>query len=342
MATIKDIAKLAEVSPATVSRVLNYDMKLSVSDETRETVFKAARELNYEKHKKNKDKAHKINKKREDLIIGISQWYSPQEELADPYYLAIRSGIEKECYENKIKTVTIFKDDVDIGLNELEGVDAIVAIGKYSEREIKVFSNLNSNLIFVDYSPNDKIYDSIVIDFRDAVKNILDYFILNGHEKIAYIGGKEYVGRSYYEIKDPREIFFRQYLEERELYDEELIRTGVFSVEDGYNLTKKLVKEEKVTAVFVASDSMAVGALRALHELNIKVPDDISIIGFDDIITAEYLIPPLTTVRVHTEYMGRIAVERIISKLKHEGDIPQKIVIPTELIIRKSVMNIKK
>jgi len=342
MATIKDIAKLAEVSPATVSRVLNYDMKLSVSDKTREMVFKAARELHYEKYKKNKDKAHKINKKNEDLVIGISQWYSPQQELADPYYLAIRSGIEKECYENKIKTVTIFKDENGISTNELKSVDAIIAIGKYSENEIKVFSNLNNNLIFVDSSPNDKIYDSIVIDFRNAVRNVLDYFFSDGHTKIAYIGGKEYVGRNYYEIKDPREIYFRQYLEERNLYNENFIRTGVFSVEDGYKLTKALVEEVEITAIFVASDSMAVGALRALHELDIKVPEDISIIGFDDITTAEYLIPPLTTIRVHTEYMGRVAVQRIINKLMYERDIPQKIVIPTELIIRESAINIKK
>ncbi|MEA1975349.1 MAG: LacI family DNA-binding transcriptional regulator [Bacillota bacterium] len=337
MATIKDIAKLADVSAATVSRVLNYDLTLSVPDKTREKVFMAAEELNYDKYKKNKKE---IVKRNEELVIGISEWYSPTEELSDPYYLSIRSGIEKACYENKIKTVTIFKDSDGIHINKLADVDAIVAIGKYSDIEVKEFAKISSNLVFVDCSPNDKLFDSVVIDFRKAVRNVLDYFISLGHVNIAYIGGKEYVGRNANEISDPREEYFKKYLIEKGIYNEKYIRTGVFSVEDGYNLAYKLVNEEKITAIFVASDSMAVGVIRAIYDLGIKIPKEISVIGFDDIPTAEYLIPPLTTVRVYTEYMGRVAVERVISKKDSLRRIPQKTVIPTELIKRKSVAKI--
>jgi LacI family transcriptional regulator len=336
MATIKDIAKLANVSAATVSRVLNYDLTLSVPDKTREKVFMAAEELNYDKYKKNKE----IIKRNEELVIGISEWYSPTEELSDPYYLSIRSGIEKACYENEIKTVTIFKDSDGIHINKLADVDAIIAIGKYSDVEVKEFARISSNLVFVDCSPNDKLFDSVVIDFRKAVKNVLDYFISLGHENIAYIGGKEYVGRNDNEIIDPREEYFKKYLIEKGIYNENYVRTGVFSVEDGYNLAYKLANEEKITAIFVASDSMAVGVIRALYDLKIKIPKEISVIGFDDIPTAEYLIPPLTTVRVYTEYMGRVAVERVISKKNSLRKIPQKTVIPTELIKRKSVAKI--
>jgi LacI family transcriptional regulator len=170
--------------------------------------------------------------------------------------------------------------------------------------------------------------------------NILDYFISLGHKKIAYIGGKEHVGRNDNEIIDPRENYFKKYLIEKGIYNSKYVRTGTFSVEDGYNLAYKLVKEEKVTAIFVASDSMAVGVIRALYDLEIKIPDDISVIGFDDIPTAEYLIPPLTTVRVYTEYMGSAAVERVLTKIKSTIKIPQKTIIPTELIERKSVAKI--
>ena len=88
MATIKDIANLAEVSPATVSRVLNYDMELSVSQETRQKIFEVAEQLNYTKHK---------NKKKEVMTFRLVQWYDSEEELADLYYLAIRLGIEKKA-----------------------------------------------------------------------------------------------------------------------------------------------------------------------------------------------------------------------------------------------------
>lgn len=342
MATLKDIAKLANVSSSTVSRVLNYDSTLSVSDETRKKVFEAAEELNYSKYKKHKANKEKKDKNTEDLLIGISEWYSPTEELSDPYYLSIRSGIEKACYENKIKTRTIFKDDNGIHLDQLSDVDGIIAIGKYSDEEVKAFSRINNNLIFVDYSPNEKLYDSIIIDFEKAVKEVLDCFIKSGHEKIAYVGGREYVGKNKREIVDLRQFYFKEILSEKNMYDPNLVTTGTYSVEDGYKLSYDLVQNYNPTAIFVASDSMAVGAIRALYNLGYKIPEDISIIGFDDIPTAEYLMPPLTTIRVHTEYMGRAAVEGIVSKIKGLRVIPQMTVMPTELIKRKSVAKLNK
>lgn len=334
MATLKDIAELAKVSVSTVSRVLNYDKTLSVSDKTRENVFKAAEDLNYKKLKsKNKIKA----KAESDLLIGIIEWYSMSEELSDPYYLSIRSGIERVCFERKIQTRTLFKEDGVIHTDQLSDVDAIIAIGKYSDKEVKMFASYSKNLVFVDSCPNDHLYDSVVIDFEDSMKNVLDYLITNGHQDIGFVGGKEFVGDDQQELIDPREYYFKKYLIDNGLFNENLIVTGSFSVEDGYELTKRLIDKEAFSALFVASDSMAVGAIRALNEYDYKIPEDVSIIGFNDIPTAEYLIPPLTTIKVYTEYMGRTAVEKILSKINFNRIIPQKTVIPTELLIRESV-----
>lgn len=337
MTTLKDIAEIANVSVSTVSRVLNYDQTLSVSDLTRENVFKAAEELNY---KKLKSKSDLQKKNKEELLIGIIEWYSMSEELSDPYYLSIRSGIERACFERKIQIKTIFKEDGKIHMDQLSEVDSIIAIGKYSQKEVKMFSSLTQNIVFVDSCPNDHLYDSVVVDFYDAMENVIEYLMDKGHKDIAFLGGKEFVGDDQEELIDPRESAFINILSNKNLLNKNLIVNGPFNVESGYNLAKEIVEKGDFTAIFVASDSMAVGAIRAFNELDYKIPEDISIVGFNDIPTAEYLMPPLTTVKVYTEYMGRTAVEKILSKINFDRIIPQKTVIPTELVERESVLKI--
>ena len=337
MATLKDIAEIANVSVSTVSRVLNYDQTLSVSDLTRENVFKAAEELNY---KKLKSKSDLQKKNKEELLIGIIEWYSMSEELSDPYYLSIRSGIERACFERKIQIKTIFKEDGEIHMDQLSEVDSIIAIGKYSQKEVKMFSSLTQNIVFVDSCPNDHLYDSVVVDFYDAMENVIEYLMNKGHKNIAFLGGKEFVGDDQEELIDPRESAFINILSNKKLLNKDLIVNRPFNVQSGYNLAKEIVNKGDFTAIFVASDSMAVGAIRAFNELDYKIPEDISIVGFNDIPTAEYLMPPLTTVKVYTEYMGRTAVEKILSKINFDRIIPQKTVIPTELVERKSVLKI--
>jgi len=338
VATLKDIAKLVGVSPATVSRVLNYDRTLSVSDDTRKRVFEAAEELNYKKTKKK----NLYTESRKPLIVGICQWYSPMQELSDPYYLSIRTGIEKDCFEKQIETRTIFRDDKGIPVGQFDDVDGIIAIGKYSADEVKEFTRISENLVFVDSSPDDKLYDSIIVDFNVAVEEVLNYLTGLGHTRIGYIGGREYVDNGEIMLEDPREAAFANYLSSRKLYNENYMVLGAFTAEEGYRLAKTIIEGEHVpTAFFIASDSMAIGAIRAFHEAGFKVPDDISIIGFDDIPTAEYLMPPLSTVRVHTEFMGRTAVGLLLERVINQRAIPKKIVIPTQLIIRESCIDNK-
>ena len=193
MATLKDIAKLVGVSPATVSRVLNYDKTLSVSEDTRKRVFEAAEELNYKKTKKKTS----VLDSHKPVLIGICQWYSPKQELADPYYLSIRSGIEKYCFEKHIETRTIFGDEKGIPVGQFDNVDGIIAIGKYSEDEVRAFSRISSNLVFVDSSPNEKKYDSIIVDFEVAVREVLDYFIVSETSNIV-----QYFSYSYFKVNN--------------------------------------------------------------------------------------------------------------------------------------------
>ena len=139
MATIRDIAEKAQVSVATVSRILNNDASLKASMETKQKVVEIARELGYRKSGKQTKAA---------FTLGILQWFSAEQEMKDNYYLMIRKGIEDFCIKNCIQAVRAFKSDVDY-MNQLQGVDGLMCIGKFSKKEVNclIFAIISS-LIF--------------------------------------------------------------------------------------------------------------------------------------------------------------------------------------------------
>ncbi|MDS0525392.1 LacI family DNA-binding transcriptional regulator [Clostridium sp. SHJSY1] len=327
MATIKDIAERAGVSISTVSRVLNYDPTISTSNETKKRIFEIASELSYDKH---------INKKKSNNRVAIVKWYTEEEELNDLYYLSIRLGIEKKCKELNFGVVMYTQDN--ISQIKDENIQNIIAVGKFSKDEINRFTNGDSNIIFVDYSPNENIYDSVVTNFELATKNVVDHYIEKGHKNIGYIGGIEFFKDKSDYVDDIRGITLKTYLKKLKLYSDKNIFIGKFTVDDGYSLMKQAIvelKEELPTAFFVANDTMAIGALRALTEHGIEVPNRVNIIGANDISVAQYLNPPLSSVKVHTENMGETAVELLLERINGRT-IAKKVSLSTELIIRSS------
>lgn len=327
MATIKDIAEKAGVSISTVSRVLNYDSTLATSNETRKKIFQIAEELSYDKH---------INKKKSNNKIAVIRWYTEEEELNDLYYLSIRLGIERKCKQFNYGIITYTHDNIDEIKNE--NIQDIIAVGKFSEKQINKFANENCNIVFVDYSPNENIFDSVVTNFELATKNVIDHFTENGHKNIGYIGGTEaFKDKSDY-VDDVRGKTFKSYLKKLNLWNEKNVYVGNFSVDDGYNLMKKAISElgEKLpTAFFIANDTMAIGALRALAEAGVEVPNRVNIIGVNDISVAQYLNPPLSSVKVYTENMGETAVELLAERINGRT-IAKKVSLSTKLIIRNS------
>lgn len=332
MATIKEIAGIAGVSIATVSRVLNFDPALSVTDDTRKKIFEIAQQLSYKTpRERNAPSAGK-----ERYRIGLVSWYSEQEEMQDPYYMAIRLGVERECYQKQIEWVKLFL--LETGPLEWSGepLDGIIAIGRYDKEDLSRFPSDLANIIFIDSSPDDNRFDSVVLDFRKAVGDLLTYLTDLGHRAIGYIGSHNCVNNR--QVQDDRELVFREWLTRNNLFNPSFIYAGerLYS-EDGYQLMKQVLTQDSMpTAFFVENDSMAAGVLRALHEAKVKVPRDVSIVGFNDIAISAYLYPPLTTVKVHMEFMGETAVELLVDRLNMKRDIAKKIVLPTSLTVRSS------
>ncbi|MEG0452033.1 MAG: LacI family DNA-binding transcriptional regulator [Coprobacillus sp.] len=328
MATIKDIADLAGVSSASVSRILNNDTSLNVPYETRDKVFQAAKELGYEKKKRKFDETV--------MTIGIIQWISPVQEVEDPYYLSVRQGVEDYCFQNKIAIKRVFQTDIDF-LNSLDSIEGLICIGKYSKKDMEDFKKVCSNIIFLDMNINPIYECNIVLDFKNAMKSVVDYLHQYNHKTIGYLGGKEYTddGQIY---PDNRKKYFMRYCDEYNIQYHDYILEDAFSIESGFTMMNEMIESKNLpSAIFAASDPIAIGALRALNQKGIRVPEDISLIGFDNIDTVNYTSPPLTTVYTPTFDMGFMGARMIYDAFKRNENIsPIRIQMPCFLIERES------
>lgn len=337
MPTLKEIAEKVGVSLATVSRVLNNDSGILVSDETKEQILKVADELNYKTAKQRKNK----NVSKRIATMGIVEMYDVVKQLQDPYYLLLRNIVEKKAFENDINLVRLFKKENDFELLENVELQGIIAIGKFSSEEIAKLAERTGNIVFVDSAPNDELYDSVKINYKLGVKQGLEYFTNLGHKDIGFIGEKYTLGDNKLPSFDDRLKYFYEYMKSNELLNEEYIINSDMTAEGGYNAIIDYIdsKNEMPTAIFTANDAIASGVIKGLNERNIKVPDDISIIGFNDTIISQYTNPPLTAIRVHIEYLGEVAVELMIERLKGRS-YAKKVIIPSEFILRDSVRKI--
>jgi len=325
VATIKDIANQAGVSPAAVSRVLNHDASLSINEETKRRIFEVAEELNYTKHHKKKTK----NPKR----IGLIQWYQPSEELEDIYYLAIRLGIEKRAEE---LSVELIKCGIDT-LNK-EELDGILALGKFDEEEIEKISSIQKKIVFIDFDATDFGFSSVVVDVDKAMKSVAELISEREYHSVGVLHGLEYTKTLHKHVKDNRLNKLSYYLGESSSLD--CVLETSFAINAGYDTMKSYIdntpKAKFVDVFFTESDAIAVGALRALNENGYSVPGDVALISFNDISVAKYLTPSLTTVRVSTEVMGSLAVSHLLTLLDSGIEEPIKLEVSTQVIKRKT------
>ncbi|MCF7926988.1 MAG: LacI family DNA-binding transcriptional regulator [Candidatus Izimaplasma sp.] len=333
MATIKEIAERADCSISTVSRVLNFDESLRVSDEKKELILKIAEELQYKTIKqRNAKKRYKV---------GVVSMYSTLEELEDPFYLSIRLGVEKAVEDKAVDLVFLHDTNDGYDFKKLRGVDGIVAIGHFSKKDIKAMLKYNQHIVFVNSKPNPHKYDSILFDGDYAVKQVINYLYRHNHRKIGYIGVEETRASKDIDLDETRYELVKKYLSDKSIYDKTLIYHGNGTHSDGYQIMKQIIDQDQMpSAFFFGNDSMCIGALTALYEAGIRVPDHVSLVGYNDITNAEFTLPPLTTVKVYTELMGEKGLELLFGQLAGRT-IPLKIITPTKLIKRKSVTALK-
>jgi len=175
-------------------------------------------------------------------------------------------------------------------------------------------------------------------DYKSATIKVLDHFISLGHQNIGYIGGREDFSNQSIENYDSRESTFKSYLEEKRIIQQKNMYISNFSADEGYRLMKQAIHDngdQLPTAFLVGCDSMAVGCLNALREVDIPVPERVSLIAMNDLPFSKYLFPPLSTVKIYSEQMGESAVDLLMERLMGR-EIAKKIVVSSKLMIRNS------
>ena len=328
MPTLRDIAEKAGVSIATVSRVLNGDVNFKVADKTRRTILQIANDLGY---------IHRSSETVGIKTVGIVTWFSEKEELQDPYYLSIRFGVEKCAYRNHIRLHRYFRKQGKFDFSDEQQINGLIAIGKFADEDINQFNQVTKHTVFIDDSPDDNQYDSVIVDFEQAVHRSLDYLYELGHSRIGYIGGRDFPENSTPLFQDLKEKAYISYMRRKGLFQLDDIYIGRYTIDHGYWMaTNMLQKKNLPTALFVSSDILVPGVLRALYEHHITVPDDMSIVGFNDYGQSQYYFPAITSTKVYSEFMGEEAVKLVMERIENTRDIAKKIIVPTTMIVRES------
>lgn len=323
MATLKDIATEAGVSLATVSRVLNDDPSLNVKEETKHRILEVAEKLEYKSTSSRKTQIHTVGQHH---ILAIYS-YQQDLEINDPYYLAIRHGIETQCEKLGIELTNFYFNNA---LPELKTVTGVLIVGQPSRAIREAATALTDNVCFIDFHEPGSRYDAVDIDLVRIAKEVIDFFIAQGARRIGFIGGQDKPGKA-----DIREVAFVEYGRLKGVVSEEDIWRGGFSSASGYELAKTmLAKADFPTALFIASDSIAIGVLRAIHEHGLSIPQDISLISVNDIPTARFTFPPLSTVRIHSEMMGSQGINLLIEKARDGRALPLNVFVPSMLKLR--------
>jgi LacI family transcriptional regulator len=328
MPTIKDVAREVGVSTATVSHVINKTRY--VSEELRERVLKAIQELNYQP---NAIARSLVKRKTHTIGIIIS-------DILNPFYTAIVRGIEDVTYKSGY-SVMLCNTDEDVEKEVLyiqilleKRIDGLVISTAFQDGVHPLLPWLKGiPLVTTVRKIKGLASDAVLGDNRGGAYQAIDHLIRLGHRRIGIISGPTGLSSGAERLEGYREALTRHQIP----IDDRLIQFGDFKRESGYALIKEMFKKRPVpTALFVANNQMAIGALQALNELKIRIPEDISFISFDDMEWFTFLSPPLTTVE-HSPYLiGKTAGEMLIQRIGHKRKNPKRVLIPSHLIVRKS------
>lgn len=320
MVTLKEIASAVGVSTATVSRVLNFDSTLSVTAKKRQAIIEAAERLNYATPR-NRNRANQQGLSK----VALVHFLRPDQELTDPYYVALRLGIESRCAALKIETVKVYHTDSMPDATLLQSASGVIAIGGQSDAEVDWLNKHARHIVFADFAPSNDELDSVQGDLARAMRKLLGALVELGYRRIAYLGGIDVRGQTYVD-----------WMRHADLYHERLVHSDSGTEEGGYRATRKLLGEDrKVDAIITFNDNMAVGAYRAIHELGLSIPDDIAVASFNDISVAQFMNPPLSTVHLPAEEIGETAVELLLERAGGR-ELAKRITLASRLIWRGS------
>lgn len=329
--SIKDISKKTGLSPATISNALNH--KRGVSEETSAKVFRVAKEMGYISESKIRRIKLVIYKRNGQIIEGT------------PFFSLMIDGIEKECRAAGMEMILCYLNRMDDDYEEQvewiihDNATAVILLGtELMEEDVELYKSATCPFLMLDYWAWDMSFNSVLINNADSARVAVEYLINKGHKEIGYLKGN-------FRIKAfrSREVGYRTAMRKKEYfvkpeYVVELSTTLNGAYKDMKDYLQK--KPKLPTAFFADNDMIALGAMKALQEIGYEIPEDISIIGFDDLPFSEISNPPLTTLRVPKQEMGRLAVKKLVEVMGENTKIKTKTQVCTMFVERDSVKNL--
>lgn len=332
--TAQDVARLAGVSRTTVSFVLNNVTDMRISEETRQKVLEAARLLNY-----HPDAVARRMVTGQTRVLGFVLRQSPEQAFADLFLPQVLNGLSqaaaRQGYQVLFEPIPPDQPNTMYArlVNERH-VDGIILSGpRFDDEDLLRLHREGAALVLIGRLPDVEI-PYVDVDNIGGARMATEYLIRKGHRRIGLITNAPLS----YTASAERLAGYRQALEAAGLpFDETLVRCGNFTPQSGYQAMTDLLQVRPLpTAVFVASDTVALGALQAIRHAGLQIPTDISLIGFDDIPLAGFLDPPLTTVHLPAFNLGWEAAEMLLQRLQIEEASPLYRLLATHLVERES------
>lgn len=328
--TLEDIARMSGTSRSTVSRVINGDPR--VNEETRQRVLEVVHQHNFQPNLAARGLAAGHAR-----VLGLVIPRGVSTIFADQYFPQLIQGVTSACNQNEY-SVMLWLADAEYerrmarqilysGL--VDGV--IVASMLMGDSLIKTMQEKTLPFVLVGRHPSNNGVRYVDVDNRAAARDAVLHLVRLGCRRVATVTGPlDLVSGS------DRYEGYQDALREKGLtLLPDLVAEGDYTDDGGYFGMQQLLTH-KPDAVFIHSDTMAVGALRAIKEAGLRVPQDIAVIGFDDMPFATHANPPLTTVRQPIQRTGMAAAEMLIELIQHPESAPRRVILPTELVIRSS------
>mgnify|MGYP001068209708 FL=1 len=329
--TLEEIGRLAGVSRSTVSRVINNQE--NVRPEVRDRVLRVIQETGYRPHAA----ARSLAAQRTN-VVGLAVPRSAQSFFADPYYPRLIQGMTQACNAHHL-ALSLFmchseKEEEDLYPRVLSRglIDGlIIASSVKNDPLIPLLLESQMPFVLVGRPLSQAPINYVDVDNVVGVQNAVRHLIRLGRRRIGHIMGPQNSAVGL----DRRQGYINAHVERGLTVDESLIVPGDFSEMAGYQAAQHLLAAG-ADAIVAVSDKTAYGALRALREAGRAVPEDVAVVGFDDLEASALTEPPLTTVRQPIRATGVVAVETLLDVMENPGGPPRQVILPTQLIVRES------
>lgn len=329
--TIRDVSRLADVSVSTVSAVINN--KTIVHPRTRRKVEDAIRKLNYTPSRMARTLAS--GKTGNVGFILAEQFFNRSE----PFYTRVFMGAEFEARRHDFYILLTTIQSPYQGRRDLprfiheRNVEGVIIAGRIDEQPLRDIKATGMPMVLVDYGEDDSYGQRVLMNNRLGTARAVEHLVELGHRDIGYIGGEMDHPSAIERFQGFEDAMKASKLKPNHRWID--LKAEAMTVDEGSESFERLFKDESLpSAVICSNDAMAIGVMRSAQQHKLKIPKQLSVIGFDDVAEGCMLEPPLTTLRVAKEDLGAIALQSLLARLENGGEIPTEVRVDVEFVPR--------